>query len=186
MPQSEQMLQGEWMLQSGQMPRGGQMPKNVQNCQTAEAVRGSECRIRRMTPEDAAAAAALERECFSEPWSENAYLGTLADENALYLAAEREDGTLAGICGVLNILGEGDISNVAVAQPFRRRKIAERMLEELLRQGRENGITAFTLEVRASNEAAVRLYEKFGFVQEGRRRNFYKKPVEDALILWKR
>lgn len=141
--------------------------------------------IRKMTPEDIPKAAALERECFSEPWSENAYQSTLANENALYLTAETESGEFAGMCGLLDILGEGDISNVAVAAPFRRRKIAERMLAELLRRGAERGITAFTLEVRASNTAAVRLYEKFGFVSEGRRKNFYEKPKEDALILWK-
>lgn len=145
-----------------------------------------EIRIRRMVQSDAPAAAALERACFSRPWSENAYLSTLADENALYLIAEKEDGELVGTCGLLDILGEGDISNVAVSRSFRRRKIAERMLTELLKQGRERGITAFTLEVRASNEAAIRLYEKLGFTSEGRRKNFYEQPREDALILWKR
>ena len=145
-----------------------------------------EFKIRKMTPEDVPAAAALEKECFSEPWSENAYLGTLADEKALYLLAETEDGEMAGMCGLLDILGEGDISNVAVAEPFRRQKVAERMMAELLRQGKERGITAFTLEVRASNEAAIRLYEKFGFACEGRRKRFYRKPEEDALILWYR
>lgn len=146
----------------------------------------SEVKIRSMTLKDVPAAAALERACFSEPWSENAYLSTLANENAVYLAAEKEDGALVGICGLLDILGEGDISNVAVEECFRRQKIAERMLAELLKRGKERGITAFTLEVRASNEAAIRLYEKFGFVSEGRRKNFYEKPREDALILWHR
>lgn len=142
--------------------------------------------IRRMTSEDAPAAAALEKECFSEPWSENAYLSTLANENAIYLAAETESGELVGMCGVLDILGEGDISNVAVAKAFRRQRIGERLLTELLRRGTEKGITAFTLEVRASNEAALGLYGKFGFAPEGRRKNFYEKPREDALILWYR
>lgn len=143
-------------------------------------------KIRRMNREDIPAAAALERECFSEPWSENAYVSALANENALYLAAESTDGSIAGLCGLLDILGEGDISNVAVRESFRRKGIAEGMLSELIKQGKERGITAFTLEVRASNEAAIRLYEKFGFVCEGRRKNFYEKPREDALILWKR
>lgn len=145
-----------------------------------------EFKIRKMTSEDVPAVAALERSCFSEPWTENVYLQTLANENALYLLAENEDGELAGICGLLDILGEGDISNVAVAKPFRRQKVAERMMAELLGRGKERGIMAFTLEVRASNEAAIRLYEKFGFVCEGRRKKFYKKPEEDALILWYR
>lgn len=142
--------------------------------------------IRRMTAEDVTAAAAIERACFSEPWSENAYRDTLANENAVYLIAGTAAGEIVGICGLLDILGEGDISNVAVAMPFRRRKIAERLLAELLRQGRARGIGAFTLEVRASNEAAIGLYRKFGFVTEGRRKNFYRAPREDALILWLR
>lgn len=146
----------------------------------------AEINIRRMTGEDISAAAALERECFSQPWSENAYLSALANENALYLAAETADGSLVGMCGLLDILGEGDLSNVAVKACFRRQGIAERMLAELLLEGKKRGVTAFTLEVRASNEAAIRLYEKCGFVCEGRRKNFYQKPKEDALILWKR
>lgn len=143
-------------------------------------------RIRRMRAEDVQRAAALERVCFSQPWSEDAYRSTLADENTLYLIAETESGETAGICGMRDILGEGEISNVAVAEKFRRQKIAERMLGQLLEQGRERGITAFTLEVRSSNTAAIGLYEKFGFSVEGRRKNFYERPQEDALILWLR
>lgn len=155
-------------------------------CREAERRAPEEIEIRRMTTADVEAAVSVERACFSEPWSENAYLATLADENALYLIAETKEGKPAGICGLLDILGEGDISNVAVAAAFRRRGIAERMLAELMRQGRERGITAYTLEVRASNTAALGLYEKFGFVPEGRRKNFYRAPREDALILWLR
>lgn len=143
----------------------------------------SKVTIRKMTVSDARAAAGLERECFSMPWSENAFIDTLANENALYLAAEDEKGELVGMCGVLNILGEGDVSNVAVKDSFRRHGVAERMMAELIRQGKERGITAFFLEVRPSNEAAVRLYEKSGFVTVGRRKRFYEKPAEDALIM---
>lgn len=142
--------------------------------------------IRRMLREDAGIAAELERECFSQPWSENAYLSALANENAFYLVAEAEDSGLVGVCGLLDILGEGDISNVAVRESFRRQGIAERMLEQLLQEGKRRGISAYTLEVRVSNKAALGLYEKFGFVCEGRRKNFYEKPSEDALILWRR
>lgn len=155
-------------------------------CRKEENSGGAAIRIRRMTEADVPAAAALERACFSQPWSENAYRSTLADKNAVYLTAETENGEMAGICGMLDILGEGDISNVAVAEEFRRQRIAEKMLEQLLRLGKERGITAFTLEVRASNAAAIGLYGKFGFAVEGRRKNFYEKPREDALIFWRR
>lgn len=148
--------------------------------------RETEITIQKMTGEDIPAATAIERECFSQPWSENAYLSALANENALYLTAKTVDGRLVGMCGMLDILGEGDISNVAVKASFRRQGIAERILRELLHEGKKRGITAYTLEVRASNEAAIRLYRKLGFVCEGCRKNFYENPKEDALILWKR
>ncbi len=139
--------------------------------------------IRRMILSDIQAAAALERECFSQPWSEHVYAETLANENTLYLAAEDRSGALIGMCGLLDILGKGDISNVAVKEAFRKQGIAERMLSELLRQGKERGVTEFILEVRVSNEAAIRLYKKLGFFAVGRRKGFYEFPKEDALIL---
>lgn len=145
--------------------------------------------IREMTVEDAAAAAALEKECFSMPWSQKIYETTLANKDTLYLLAEEDtpDGkVLVGMCGLQNILGEADISNVAVKQEFRRQGIAEKLLGRLLEEGRRKGIYAFTLEVRSSNEAAIKLYEKYGFVTEGIRKRFYEKPVEDALIMWLR
>ncbi len=144
--------------------------------------------IRRMTPEDVPVVAALEKKCFSMPWSEKAYLETLANENALYLVAESDgaEKRIVGMCGVLDILGEGDISNVAVEEDFRRQGIAKKLLQELLVQGESRGIDAFTLEVRATNKEAIGLYEKFGFVLEGVRKNFYENPKEDAFIMWKR
>lgn len=145
--------------------------------------------IREMTVEDAAAAAVLEKECFSMPWSQKIYETTLANKDTLYLLAEEDtpDGkVLVGMCGLQNILGEADISNVAVKQEFRRQGIAEKLLGRLLEEGRRQGIYAFTLEVRSSNEAAIKLYEKYGFVTEGIRKRFYEKPVEDALIMWLR
>ena len=145
--------------------------------------------IREMTVEDVAAAAALEKECFSMPWSQKIYETTLANKDTLYLLAEEDtpDGkVLVGMCGLQNILGEADISNVAVKQEFRRQGIAEKLLGRLLEEGRRQGIYAFTLEVRSSNEAAIKLYEKYGFVTEGIRKRFYEKPVEDALIMWLR
>ena len=123
------------------------------------------------------------------PWSQKIYETTLANKDTLYLLAEEDtpDGkVLVGMCGLQNILGEADISNVAVKQEFRRQGIAEKLLGRLLEEGRRQGIYAFTLEVRSSNEAAIKLYEKYGFVTEGIRKRFYEKPVEDALIMWLR
>ncbi|MDO4284454.1 MAG: ribosomal protein S18-alanine N-acetyltransferase [Eubacteriales bacterium] len=101
-----------------------------------------------------------------------------------------EDGLRAprilGICGVRKIMGEGEITNVAVLPTHRQRGVARRMLERLLSEARQEGVTSFTLEVRSGNTAAIRLYESLGFQVEGRRSRFYRKPEEDALILWRR
>ncbi|MBR2950603.1 MAG: ribosomal protein S18-alanine N-acetyltransferase [Lachnospiraceae bacterium] len=141
--------------------------------------------IRQMTEADTAAAAALEAACFSQPWSEKSFLDALHNPNTLYLMAEA-DGRFAGMCGLWQSFDEADIMNVAVDPAFRRQKIAELLMEELMRRGQLRGITAFTLEVRASNEAAIGLYEKCGFITEGVRKNFYENPTENALIMWKR
>ncbi|MDO5131752.1 MAG: ribosomal protein S18-alanine N-acetyltransferase [Eubacteriales bacterium] len=93
---------------------------------------------------------------------------------------------IVGICGVKKIFEEGDISNVAVHPDYRRKGICRRMLETLLSEARNDGVTDFTLEVRAGNTPAVRLYESLGFRTEGIRPGFYDHPVEDGLIMWLR
>lgn len=141
--------------------------------------------IRRMRPEDAEAAARLEAVCFSHPWSAKAFAQCAADENVCYLMAW-EGEKLVGNCGVRNIAGDGEITNVAVDPACRRQRVGTELMNKLLETGRSMGIVAFTLEVRASNQAAIRLYESSGFLLEGTRRNFYEDPREDALIYWKR
>lgn len=141
--------------------------------------------IRRMRPEDAEAAARLEAVCFSHPWSAKAFAQCAADENVCYLMAWEGD-KLVGNCGVRNIAGDGEITNVAVDPACRRQKVGTELMNKLLEAGCSMGIEAFTLEVRASNLPAIRLYESFGFVLEGTRRNFYEDPREDALIYWRR
>ncbi|MBE5853527.1 MAG: ribosomal-protein-alanine N-acetyltransferase [Lachnospiraceae bacterium] len=143
--------------------------------------------IRPMELRDVEAVVEIEKICFTMPWSEKSYRDTLANGNALYLVAETEDTKeIVGMCGVFKMIDEGDISNVAVHPDYRRKKIAKQMMEELLIRGEKFGIGAFTLEVRAGNKAAIKLYENLGFRTEGVRKRFYDKPVEDALIMWKR
>lgn len=148
-------------------------------------MRTEEVIIRRMKPEDLEAVSRIEAECFSMPWSLEAYRKTLEDEKCLYLVAVWRE-TVIGMCGVLQVLDEGDISNVAVTEKMRGRGVAGKMLAELLRQGEERGIHDFTLEVRVGNRAAIRLYEAHGFCSEGIRPGFYEAPREDALIMWRR
>lgn len=127
----------------------------------------------------------IEAECFSMPWSAEAYRKVLEDDKCLYLVALL-NGSVVGMCGVVNILGEGDIHNVGVTADKRGQGIAFAMLSELIRMGEERGIVDFTLEVRISNQAAIHTYEKLGFVSEGIRPKFYEKPIEDAMIMWRR
>lgn len=141
--------------------------------------------IKPLTEEYVDAVCELEKEAFSMPWHKESFMEMIFNKDAKYLVAIC-DGKVVGSCGMRNIVGEGDISNVVTDQAFRRQGVGRKMLEELLKEGIEMGIEAFTLEVRKSNEAAIRLYEQLGFVTEGIRKNFYEKPREDALIMWKR
>lgn len=141
--------------------------------------------FRRLEKEDAPAAAALEKSCLPEAWSLSAWEAGLTDPNAFYAGAFL-DGKLVGCCGIWQSFEDADVCNVAVDPSLRRRRIGERLLLFLMEEGRKRGVEQFTLEVRSSNTAAVSLYTKLGFVQEGVRRGFYENPREDALILWKR
>ena len=141
--------------------------------------------IRELREEDIEALSRIESESFSMPWSAKDFRDLLTREYCMYLTALAE-GEVAGCCGMTNLCGEGNIDNVVVAERFRNKGIAGAMLRELIAKGEKAGITAFTLEVRVSNAAAIHMYEKLGFLSEGIRPKFYEKPVEDALIMWRR
>ncbi len=145
----------------------------------------SEIRIRHLEEGDVGALAAIEAESFSMPWSAEDFLRMTKEADALYLVAEL-GCEIAGSAGMRMVCGEGYIDNVVVAPAHRRRGIGKLLIEALLREGAALGCEAFTLEVRAGNEAAIALYEGAGFVSAGIRPGFYEKPVEDAVIYWKR
>lgn len=139
-------------------------------------------KIRKMAVEDVGAIHEIETLCFPDPWSEEAFLAELSGRNpAFYLVGEIE-GKVAGYAGLWRILEEGHITNVAVHPDYRRLHLGELLVANLLRENLQEGVRDFTLEVRVSNEAAIRLYQKFGFEVAGRRKNYYK--TEDALIMW--
>lgn len=142
-------------------------------------------RYRQMTLEDVPVISKLEEEAFSMPWSPEDFRQMIEKEDARYYVAE-EDGELLGGCGVLLIVGEGNITNVVIKPEARNRGIGTGLLQYLIEEGYREGLNAFTLEVRVSNQAAIHVYEKVGFVSEGVRPHFYEKPTEDALIMWKR
>lgn len=138
----------------------------------------------RMNQSHVSGVAALEKRCFSVPWSEVSIAGELDNPLSLWLVAVDGD-EVAGYIGSQAVLGEADMMNLAVSPEYRRQGIGEaltaRLTEDLTRQE----VNSLTLEVRASNQPAIRLYEKLGFTQVGRRRGYYEKPKEDALILRK-
>ncbi|MDE6313709.1 MAG: ribosomal protein S18-alanine N-acetyltransferase [Lachnospiraceae bacterium] len=140
--------------------------------------------LRRMQPEDVKQVALIESQTFSIPWSEEAFFDSLALPHTIFVVAE-EQGEIAGYCGMYTSFQEGEIVNVAVAEKYRRQGVAGRMLEFLFFEGLKKEVSSFFLEVRESNTAAIGLYECFGFRQIGLRKNFYEKPREHALIMWK-
>lgn len=139
--------------------------------------------IRKMTQDDLHQVCAIERDSFSEPWSEDDFSSSLQNANNYYLVVEI-DGEIAAYCGYWGIAGEGYIYNVAVKSEYRRKHIGYKMLKALLDEAAGRGINALTLEVRYSNKAAIALYESLGFRKAGIRKNFYSKPREDAVIMW--
>ncbi|MDO5574715.1 MAG: ribosomal protein S18-alanine N-acetyltransferase [bacterium] len=140
---------------------------------------------REIRESDLDAVCRLEEDTFSMPWHRQDFADMIEQDHLLYIVAVF-DNIIVGGCGLRDIVGEGEITNVAVAKACRNQGIGTDLLAHVLQRGCEMGITAFTLEVRKSNLAAIHLYEKLGFVTEGLRKNFYEKPCEDALIMWKR
>ncbi len=141
--------------------------------------------VRELEARDAERIGALAKDIFTMPWSVQAFAALADDKNSLFMVAE-EDGRIIGGCGLTHILDEGDIHNVMVVPEYRGRGIATMLMKRLLEEGSKQGILEYTLEVRVSNVSAIRLYEKLGFVSEGIRPGFYERPVEDAMIMWKR
>lgn len=140
---------------------------------------------RPMQEADLEAAAALEAAAFSRPWQRKDFADALQSRNYLYYVAE-EDGRLLAMAGLILTVDEADLTNVTTAEDCRGWGIAAGLLRALMEAARAGGIHAFTLEVRAGNAAAIRLYESLGFVREGIRKHFYTAPAEDAYIYWLR
>ncbi len=128
--------------------------------------------------------AELEKVCFSDPWVEAAIASELENPLSFWLVALDGD-RVAGYVGSQSVLGEADMMNIAVAPGYRRQGIAKLLLQTLQQGLTEQNVYCLTLEVRRSNEPAITLYGQEGFVQVGCRRNYYRHPTEDALILRK-
>ena len=141
--------------------------------------------FRLMKKEDIPCVARMEEEYFSEPWSEKAFEDALDKKEYLYMVAA-EGQEVVAYCGMYQVLDEGNITQVAVRSDMRGRGLARKLLQDFMQKGQEKGVGAYTLEVRVSNQGAVRVYESCGFVTECVRKDFYAAPKEDAFIMWKR
>ena len=145
----------------------------------------SQILVRKMQPKDLPKVCEIEKDNFSLPWSEKSFLESMERDDTIFLTA-LVDEEVAGYVGCYCIAGEGEITNVAVKDTYRRMGIGGKLLEELYKEAELLECKEFLLEVRESNEAAIGLYTRQGFVKEGIRKNFYEQPVENAVIMWKR
>lgn len=140
--------------------------------------------LEKMNISHVAEIAQLEKICFSDPWSEKSVASELENKLSCWLVAVEEDA-VAGYIGSQTVCGETDMMNVAVHPDHRRKGIAEALILSLIEELKGMESHCLTLEVRASNAPAIALYEKLGFSEIGRRKNYYRNPREDALILRK-
>jgi len=128
----------------------------------------------------------IERESFVNPWTREMYLAELENKGVSYCYVVRtQSQELVGFCSFWRVLDELHINNLAVMPAHRGAGAGTALLREILREGARLGARRASLEVRRSNEAARRLYERLGFAVAGVRRGYYTNPVEDALVLWR-
>ena len=138
--------------------------------------------IREMTARDVEEVAGIEKQIFSQPWSEKGFLDAVNLGDTVFLVAEKQ-GQIAGYIGMYFSMDEGEITNVAVAPAQRNHGVGGLLIDELLRIAGQKGIAKIVLEVRVSNDSAIRLYERKGFLRIGVRKGFYEFPKEDADIM---
>ena len=138
--------------------------------------------LREMTVEDLDQVMEIEEDLFAVPWTKEGYFTFLTRKDAMFLVVE-EKGKILGYCGLLMVLDEGDVTNVAVCRERQKEGIGNFLVSSLIRLAGDLGIRQIHLEVRVHNETAIRLYERNGFTRDGIRNNYYTDPVEDALLM---
>ena len=142
----------------------------------------NEFSIERLTYEHLGGIAELEELCFSLPWSEKALELLLEGSNVGFVALDKNKRVVA-YGGMLCVLDEGQITNIATHPELRRKGLGEKVTSALVEYGSQNGLNVISLEVRESNAAAISLYEKLGFLAVGKRKNFYSSPTENAIVM---
>ena len=137
-----------------------------------------------MTAAHLDAVAAIEKDCFSHPWSRQSLESELENKTSRFLVAA-EDGRVIGYIGMSAVIDEGYLFNVAVDRQYRKKGVGSALVRELVTFCQKRNYAFLTLEVRESNAPAISLYSRFGFVRVGERKNYYSKPVENALLMTK-
>ena len=138
--------------------------------------------VRNMQMKDVWPVSRIEQEIFSKPWSYQGFVDALNLGSTIFLVAE-EEGKIIGYIGMYLSLDEGEITNVAVAVTERQRGVGGLLLTEMKKEAERRSVARIVLEVRVSNDSAVRLYERSGFKNCGVRKGFYYMPKEDAYIM---
>jgi ribosomal-protein-alanine N-acetyltransferase len=142
--------------------------------------------LRKLELHDLDAIERIERESYPTPWSRSMFAGELAKPSSLSLGAfDDESGALVGYLVISRYVDAWHVMNLAVTPPWRRRGIARTLLDRLFEVTSNDERRGYTLEVRVSNEGAIKLYETMGFVARGVRRGYYTDNREDALIMWR-
>ncbi|MCI2062080.1 MAG: ribosomal protein S18-alanine N-acetyltransferase [Eubacteriaceae bacterium] len=145
----------------------------------------SDLTVRAAEPGDVHSIAEIDKACFSAPWSEESFRVELEENTVAFYLVGEIDGEVAGYAGLWWVGDEGHITNVAVHPKYRGKHIATCILDCLIDYCENEGMRSFTLEVRPSNDKAIELYQKFAFVDVGRRPGYYEDNHEDAIIMWR-
>jgi len=138
--------------------------------------------IRPMEPEDADSVAQIEKDSFSQPWSRQGFLDAMDLPQNIILVAE-EDGEILGYQCTYVSFDEGELTNIAVKRTARGQGVGQHLIRKLQEKAVESGVERIVLEARVTNDTAIALYEKMGFINLGIRKNLYEHPVEDGVIM---
>ncbi len=141
-------------------------------------------KILEMTNEHLASVVKIEQNSFTHPWSEESFLSELKKDSSYKFVAVENDEVI-GYAVMSCVLDEGSLLDIAVDENHRRKGVANSLLESLEKRADEQGLSFITLEVRASNQNAIAFYEKSGFEVVATRKNYYSKPIEDAILMTK-
>lgn len=144
----------------------------------------SDVSLRKMTLHDVDRVLHVEKRCFSTPWSRQAFVTELVQNQFAYYMVAEYDNQIIGYAGVWLIIDEGHITNIAIDPDFRGMKLGETLLRTMAAHCMANGVQRMTLEVRVSNTVAQNLYKKLNFLSVGLRKGYYTDNNEDAMIMW--